>query len=463
MALSSCAGAPAKPNEKAGSIPFDTINEDTTAREDVFGPAQQAKGLNVRKINAVTETTNYKIGYQLHFDDKGNADDTDDVISIRFVAAINDTYQSMVWSRGLSRGDGSETKRYGNTKRVAEEDIPLASTVVYTSLSSGGDDPIVAGEDAFEKYSGFVVYSMTDIPYEAYKDSFIAVSLTLDPNTSVSNDEIVTPIYAVKIEADGFYEGSVFAFSFAQNVNTYNGYFLYGFFNGVRGIKIADNPTVGSNNASYTHLSLVGVDQCDFDPGVNDKPYDFPDTFASFYFKDSRFKYFSAEQHDYEDSGSAWSHFDESDSYFDVESGMVYPLRTGEHALFISSGNTDHVYSLIYGDNIRYTVTGSPGWVSSDVSIPLFAYVVYNTEPETGAWISVSVDSGNLVFDAPNNAKRFLLVRCANGTTTPDWEATGDNEIYNKTSPDFNVDFGGTYTFNAADGSAHPWVEYDPS
>ena len=461
MALSGCANVNITPAEKVDNNPVDVMVEDTIAREDVFGPAQEAKELKIKKLNDLHDESNYKIGYQLHFDDKGNADNSDDVLSIRFIAAIKQEYQSMVWSRGLSRGDGSETKPFGNTKQVGLENVPLASTVVYTSLSNGGEDIMVAGSDPYDDYVGFIVYSLTDIPYELYKDSFLAVSLTLDPNTAVSNDETITSIYAVKIEGepnmDLPYVRSKMSFSFEYNVNEYNGYFLYGLFNDALGGSYrtipADNPTVGSNNASYSHLSLIGADECDFNPFADDKPYNFPDAFNSFYFKDSTFKYFSSEQHDYTDSGVEWSYFDESSSYFNYSDGAVCAKVSDEYAIFISSGNANHVYSMIYGQDTRYTCYNLPGWVGSGVD--LFASVQYSDS--TWHWISASMSEGNMVFDAPNTALKFLLVRCKTGTTTPNWSATGDNvgRIYNQTG-DISVSFG-TYSYEAS-----IWSDYNP-
>ena len=104
MALSSCDIV----QERIRQDGLEGFKEDTVAHEEIFGAAEQLKGPAVHKMDVLGESAPYKVGYQIHFDDKGNADPADDVISIRFIAAIKTTYSSMVWSRGLAGPAGQD-------------------------------------------------------------------------------------------------------------------------------------------------------------------------------------------------------------------------------------------------------------------------------------------------------------------------------------------------------------------
>ena len=126
MVMSSCTNL-----ESATKV--DLFKEDTIAHEEVFG-GQAVRGPAIRKMADVDSDTDYKVGYQIHFDDKGNADGSDDVISVRFVAAIKADYTLMRWTRGVTDSRGAELKalsdhRYDEDKG---EDVYFDSKVVYT-------------------------------------------------------------------------------------------------------------------------------------------------------------------------------------------------------------------------------------------------------------------------------------------------------------------------------------------
>ena len=208
MVMSSCTNL-----ESATKV--DLFKEDTIAHEEVFG-GQAVRGPAIRKMADVDSDTDYKVGYQIHFDDKGNADGSDDVISIRFVAAIKADYTLMRWTRGVTDSRGAELKALSDNHVVNEETVYFDSKVVYTELNNGaGNDEMVAGEGDYEDYTGFIVYSLLNIPYEDNADAYLGVTLALD--------EVKTDFYAIKIEKNALGTGSAHTFKFASNKE---GFFL---------------------------------------------------------------------------------------------------------------------------------------------------------------------------------------------------------------------------------------------
>ena len=233
MAMSSC-------TYMGSATRVDLFKEDTLAHEEVFG-GQAIQGPAIRKMGDVVDTdTNYKVGYQIHFDDKGNADDSDDVISIRFIAAIKADYTLMRWTRGVTDSRGQQLKTLSDHRydEIKGEDVYFDSKVVYTSLNNGsGVDEMTAGEGDFVGYTGFIVYSLLDIPYADNVDAYLGVTLALD--------EVKTDFYAVKIEKNALGTASAHSFKFASNKE--------GFFLSMDDrIVDADASTRGENAASFT-------------------------------------------------------------------------------------------------------------------------------------------------------------------------------------------------------------------
>lgn len=217
----------------------DLFKEDTVAHEEVFG-GQAIQGPAVQRMADVDTDTDYKVGYQIHFDDKGNADGTDDVISIRFIAAIKADYTLMRWTRGVTDSRGAELKALSDHRYDEDlhEDVYFDSKVVYTSLNNGsGVDEMTAGEGDFAGYTGFIVYSLLNIPYEDNADAYLGVTLALD--------EVKTDFYAVKIEKNGAGTASAHSFKFASDKN---GFFLAK----DDSVVDADASTRGDNAASFT-------------------------------------------------------------------------------------------------------------------------------------------------------------------------------------------------------------------
>ena len=104
MALSGCAGVSASP--KANNL----MVEDTLAHEEIFGEAVEAGEFGLRKaapFKLATLTSDFvKMAYQIKFDDKGDGDASNDVISIRFIAAVKDAGKLRTEGKGYFPKDG---------------------------------------------------------------------------------------------------------------------------------------------------------------------------------------------------------------------------------------------------------------------------------------------------------------------------------------------------------------------
>ena len=234
MALSACGGHSAKPAED-NQLSND-VAETTTAQEEVFGNAQVAQGPAIRRMGIVDTQAKYKVGYQIHFDEGGEGT-ADDKISIRFIAAINASYSTMVWTRGLAGPAGTTPLTYSDHSSEAAAGYPqLKSNVVYTSLSSDGTDEMVAGEGAYADFIGFIVYSITNIPYETYKEHYLGVSLLLTP---AEGDAVQTDLYAIKVKKNDAGTASDYRFTIPSNKS---GFLLAGEFRGNLDIVEEDSP-----------------------------------------------------------------------------------------------------------------------------------------------------------------------------------------------------------------------------
>ena len=100
--------------------------------------------------------------------------------------------------------------------------------------------------------------------------------------------------------------------------------------------------------------------------------------------------------------------------------------------------------------NIELSVTvDSWAW---DASVEIFAWV-WTNGLSNGSWVQCSGSGTTVKLDLPSECDRFLLVRCPEGTTQPDWNATNNNpgQIYNKT-PDITY-VNGTTSYSANFGN----------
>lgn len=110
---------------------------------------------------------------------------------------------------------------------------------------------------------------------------------------------------------------------------------------------------------------------------------------------------------------------------------------------FYVDGSNDQLWVNKVGTYYVNLVDESQASWAFDSGIPCFAACI-NSKGET-TWVSVSFEGSKTAkvarFEGTNDMVKFAIVRCAPGTTTPDWNITsGDapGRIYNKTA-DVNV------------------------
>ena len=119
MVLAGCSGVNAQPKEQF-------MVDSTLANEDVFGEAKLGGDIGLRKGSpnkAFLPADTISLGYQIKFDDKGNADSADDTISIRFVAALKQIDGIVpVWRRALAEADGTNTQKPFDEKEDRDRD-----------------------------------------------------------------------------------------------------------------------------------------------------------------------------------------------------------------------------------------------------------------------------------------------------------------------------------------------------
>ena len=229
MVLAGCSN-PSRPVEKVENNPSGMMAEDNLAHEELFGGSKIAVP-TIKRMSEIDTKPSYKVGYQIHYESNE--------LSIRFVAAINSDYTTMRWSRGLTTGHGTEVKAF-TSQKSAEPEAYFDSTVVYTSLSNGGEDVMEAGKGEYEDYTGFIVYSLTNIPYSTYEDCYLGVSLSLDGAS--------TPFYAVKVKRNGAGTASSDTFSFSKDKS---GFFLAGTITGRNRTVNSDSSFKGDNAAAF--------------------------------------------------------------------------------------------------------------------------------------------------------------------------------------------------------------------
>lgn len=333
MALSSC-GAAAQP------VAEKTFLEDTTAHSEIFGGNDVIGGQLQIKNRAKGEAiTAPKIGYQIKY--------AGGKLAVRFVAAINDLNVKAYWRRGVAAPDGST---------LADKDFSddgQQVTKYYTSLSADGS-AIEAGVGDYVGYEGFVVFSIYNIPYDSTtKDAYLAayVNLVADENGEDNGAGGTYNIHrnsmalAVKLERKTEAAGedelmNVFAFD-----PTVTGHFLEGTIGGVvydggtNGLYRESGSTPAGNNAWYENIQLKEGD-----------------SFGSFYYRhDDVLKYCG-----YSDFFTAHS------SDFDASSlsGYASPKKEGKYHLYVSSGDSDQIYSnrLTYHVSFYLDATKLDAW-----------------------------------------------------------------------------------------------------
>lgn len=310
MALSSC-GAAAQP------VAEKTFLEDTTAHSEIFGGNDVVGGQLQIKNRAKNEPISApKIGYQIRYTSEG------DKLAIRFVAAIKEFNVKAYWRRGVAGANGNDlqSKSFANAAREV--------TKYYTSLSDG-NTTITAGEGDFADYTGFVVYSIYNIPYTENEDAYVAAYVNLvgdeDGDSEIHNN---SQGLAVKIEKKSAYESNnVFTFD-----PTVTGHFLEGTIGGVlynggaNGLYRESAGTPDGNEAWYEKVRL--------NPS---------DSFGSFYYEhDTTFQYCGYDMY-----------FDNADCFNESSlSGFASPKKEGKYNLYVSTSTFNHIF-----DDRFYEVT----------------------------------------------------------------------------------------------------------
>lgn len=180
--LASCTtAAKLNVNKNVKADPLAGIVEDCEAHEEVFGPATE--GIKATPMREQFYSDEVGIGIQ-------TKDNKDDTISIRFVGAItapNLAGSTAVWQRGIYDDYG--------TSRVEGE---MESTKVYTSITNGDDVLTIAAYNTAHStsHTGFVVYSILNIPKDTYNKNYLTAYLKFTDSNSIltRSKAIVTTI-----------------------------------------------------------------------------------------------------------------------------------------------------------------------------------------------------------------------------------------------------------------------------
>ncbi len=409
------------------------MSEDNLAHEEIFGGEQDTKVLikkNPYKVALTSESV--KIGYQLQFNANGEGD-SDDTISIRFVAALAEDVASANWHRGLAQPNSNEGADVGggNWKYKFNDETSHPSTVFYTALNNGGDR-VEADKGDFVGYNSFAIYTLMNIPYEAYKDCYLAAYVTLTSDNTINSQAV-----AVKIEKNGNISKNAFFF----NPNT-TGHFLQGTING----ELKDGKT---NPLLYATEYNEGNHYAAFD-GLE---VESTDSFGAFYFGSNHFQFFGYS-----------SFFDGSTLYFDESAslnGFASPKANGTYNLKVYSGSTpteNHIFasSTVSGANQNYVLKNMQNWLGDAEAV-----LIANIHCADDSWMYALVPfvkgagdgdayNGSATFIAPNNIVEFELLRCVPGTTTSNvqWD---NAHIWNITTGKINVSGTNVYAFNASE------------
>lgn len=435
MALSGCANVSIKPAEqKAPAI--ELMAEDNLAHEEIFGGLEDSAKLvktNVSKLAAL-EADDVKVGYQIKFAENGEGT-ADDTISIRFVAAIKSDGVDAYWSRGLAQPNGYEGAEPDPVGHPGVWNFKFSDTsthkssVIYDKLTSDGS-PIEAGSGDYEDYEGFVIYTLRNIPYEDYKDSYLAAYVTLVDKTNSSN-YLRSQGVAVKIERNGAESKNRFYFD-----ASYTGHFLEGTINNAL--------RNGSDNSSHALLRANESAGDAYWAKYLDVDLLTTDSFGSFYYsfsdtpEDCHFQFFGRT-----------SFFGDSSALLQGSASLNdfnAPKNAGKYSLFVQNdtGTANHVSTYKLGADETYHMQGLPDWTGPNAK----TFVGYcDASGNENNWVVATIDGTNGTFVAPNNIQRFWIARCHPDTVTPNWSESENvaGKVYNSSPSDTYVTVGYYY------------------
>lgn len=174
--------------------------EDTLAHEEIFGGEETGnRDLKPYRLNDDPVThpdSDASIGVQFFIDDKGTVDEFDDMVSIRFVAAVtfnesNITPTNAVWTRTVSSPDGTTFPKDTGTYECEK---------AYKKLNSGGAvytiEQFNGAQEPDTSYTHFVVYTLRNIPKVTYANYYVSAYLTLSDGLSQTTKAIAVSVDA---------------------------------------------------------------------------------------------------------------------------------------------------------------------------------------------------------------------------------------------------------------------------
>ena len=428
--LSSYAAAGTKVGLQDDAV-VSSMKEDTVAYEEDAHVFLKTVPLKAPTLDA----SSVKIGYQIQFNENEDDDGSDDTISIRFVAALKDRDVTAFWHRGLAQSNGYEGAEVtsGVWKYKFNDGTTHESSVFYDALNNGGDR-VVAGEGDFVGYECFAIYTLMNIPYNYYDDSYLAAYVTLTGANTINSQGL-----AVRIERDG--DASADRFYFNPDVP---GHFLAGTINDVvrdgsdnstHKLLREDETTVSSdeNYASFSDVDLLSTDN-----------------FGAFYFSSTHFQFFG---NDY--------FFRKSRGFFGGSFALreyISPRESGNYNLYMKNKNDPSEENFVYAYANSYVTEKTaimfyPGAWNVDGAI----YRIYCWSGSGNKWItptSSGTISGKTVwlFELDKDYPAFKFTRC-NPTAGDDvgsgW-VTGDNHKVWNESAEHNYSFFNSFGVYAA-------------
>ena len=363
------------------------IIEDTDAHEEIFGEVEQLQLDNVRNVPVFMDNAEPAIGVQ-------SQDAAGGKIHVRFVAAIKIdgdlASATAVWTRKMFY-DGAAGE---NSHKVFKEAANKESKKIYSSLKNGDDILTIASYNSSHSssYTGFVVYTMLNIPKSTYKDYFLNAYVTVnDEDTKISR------VLATTVD-----QKTQLSFDYGKNETGYFGVKKV-VSEGVATFTTFDKATDSLGNyARFTNVSL-NKDE-------------------SFVLVNSASDYFAV--HGYNKTHAA----DSSDSNFNQDGTSLFAKAkaTASHYLYLSSGGgtQNYIYRADANTTKGYFVKPCSGWYSS---YPRFAlYTAENVnEKNVEKWYNL-IDCGSGVYGIDidfTNLSNVTLIFCRMnpGTVDNNW------------------------------------------
>lgn len=147
-------------------------------------------------------------------------------------------------------------------------------------------------------------------------------------------------------------------------------------------------------------------------------------------FFDGYEKYFNYDNLKIE-NGNAITYFSRGDD------GELVVLEDGVYSFYLDVVYDRGIWVIKDNDpslgNIIYNINSLPDWTFTNATVFVWTWSSTNS----GEWVEVMpLSDTTLAFIVEEDIEHFLIVRCYEGTKTPNWDETGDKpgRIYNKTS-----------------------------